>query len=191
VADRIDSVGVGGARPPAETSETDEREAASLEEFARRYTPALRRYFRKRESRAADVEDLIQDVFARLAKRSNYDEIKRPEAYLLRAAGNVWRDFLRKKQTHAAAAHDAFQEDQHAREDRSPESVLQGEQSVRAVISALNELPERTRQVFVLCRIEGLRQRCVAERLGVSVSSVEKHMINAVAHLARRLGKRQ
>lgn len=162
----------------------------SLDEFARRYTPALRRYFQKRESRPADVDDLVQEVFARLAGRSSGATIEQPEAYLLRAAGNVWRDFLRKKQTHAAAVHDEYRDELQAPEDRSPEHVVQGQQAVEAVIDALNELPERTRQVFVLCRVEGMRQRNIAKRLGVSVSSVEKHMIKAIAHLAGRLGHR-
>lgn len=169
-------------------ADSDDHEA-SLEAFARRYTPALRRYFRKRETRAADVDDLIQDVFTRLAKRAHHEDIEQPEAYLLRAAGNVWRDFLRKKQTHAAALHDTFDDGEHAHEDRSPEHVLQGQQAVEAVVTALNELPDRTRQVFVLCRVEGLRHKDVARRVGVSVSSIEKHMIKAIAHLATRLGK--
>lgn len=164
---------------------------ASLDEFARRYTPALRRYFRKRESRQADVDDLVQEVFVRLAGRSSGAAIERPEVYLLRTAGNVWRDFLRKKKTHLAGVHDEYRDDLYPLEDRSPEHVVQGQQTVEAVISALNELPDRTRQVFVLCRVEGMRQQAVASRLGVSISSVEKHMIKAVAHLADCLGNRQ
>ena len=57
-------------------------------------------------------------------------------------------------------------------------------------MATLDELPERTRQVFVLCRVEGIRQKNVARRLGVSVSAVEKHMIRAIAHLATSLGDR-
>ena len=56
-----------------------------------------------------------------------------------------------------------------------------------ALLDALEELPPRTRQVFVLCRIEGMRQKGVAKRLGVSVSAIEKHMIKAIAHLSMRL----
>ncbi len=176
----------------AEDSTNRQRRSAdanALEAFARRYTPALRRYFRKRESRPADIDDLIQEVFTRVAKRTGDDEIQQPEAYLLRAASNVWRDFLRKKQTHLASVHEEFDDEQLLHGSESPEHMLQGQQAVEAVIAALNELPERSRQVFVLCRVEGMRQRQVASRLGVSVSSVEKHMIRAVAHLADRLGK--
>jgi RNA polymerase sigma factor (sigma-70 family) len=52
----------------------------------------------------------------------------------------------------------------------------------------LLELPERTRQIFVLRRLEGLSYFEIGRRLGVSVSAVEKHMQRAVRHLAARTG---
>jgi len=182
---------MGEEKPKIAIQELTEAESKQLDDFARKYTPALTRYFRKRAPQPADVDDLIQEVFSRLARRVEGSSIEQPESYLLRAAGNVWRDYLRKRQTHAEASHDEFRDEQHAREENSPEHVLQGRQAVELVISALNELPQRTCQVFVLCRIEGMGHRAVAKRLGVSVSSIEKHMMKAIAHLAIRLGNRE
>ena len=163
--------------------------AKRLETLAREYRPALRRYFGKRADRHADVDDLVQDVLVRLAVRGDYDSIEQPEAYLMRTATNVWRDFLRKKRTHAEEAHEEYIEG-YLLEENGPARELEGRQSVDAVLAALGELPKRTRQVFVLCRVEGIRQKSVAKRLGVSVSAVEKHMIRAIAHLASVLGRR-
>ena len=177
---------------PAEAKTADESsEATQLQALARRFTPALRRFFGKRASQPADVDDLIQEVFTRLAKRSISSEIQQPEAYLLRAAGNVWRDSLRRRQTHADAEHDEYHDEHHAYENYSPERVLQVRQSIEHIMTALNALPDRTRQVFVLCRVEGMRHRTVARRLGVSVSSVDKHMMKAIAHLAESLDDEQ
>lgn len=170
------------ARTADETSESTQ-----LQALARQFTPALRRFFRKRTSQPADVDDLIQEVFARLAKRSTGGEIQQPEAYLLRAAGNVWRDSLRRRQTHADAEHGEYRDEHHAVENYSPERVLQVRQSIEHVITVLNALPDRTRQIFVLCRVEGMRHRTVAKRLGVSVSAVDKHMMKAIAYLAESL----
>ncbi len=163
--------------------------AEPLETLAREYRPALRRYFGKRADRHADVEDLVQDVLVRLAVRGDCDTIEKPEAYLMRTATNVWRDFLRKKRTHAVEAHEEYVEGS-LLEENGPARELEGRQSIDAVLAALGELPKRTRQVFVLCRVEGIRQKSVAKRLGVSVSAVEKHMIRAIAHLTSVLGKR-
>lgn len=163
--------------------------AERLDSLAREYRPALRRYFGKRAHQRADVEDLVQDVLMRLAVRGDCASIEQPEAYLMRTATNVWRDFLRKKRTHAEEAHEEYIEG-HWREDHGPAAELEGRQSVNAVLAALGELPDRTRQVFVLCRVEGMRQKSVAKKLGVSVSAIEKHMIRAIAHLASSLGER-
>ena len=107
----------------------------------------------------------------------------------MRTATNVWRDYLRKRETHAEDGHEEYTEGL-LFEDHGPDDEVSGIQSVGSVLAALDELPERTRQVFVLCRVEGIRQKNVAKRLGVSVSAVEKHMIRAIAHLASTLGGR-
>jgi len=170
--------------PQPVVTETDR-----LDVLAREYRPALSRYFGKRASQQADVQDLVQEVLVRLAVRGDGASIEKPEAYLMRTATNVWRDFLRKKKTHAETAHDEFMEEKHVREDEGPDDLLEGSEAVEGILRALDELPERTRHVFVLCRVEGMRQKNVARRIGVSVSSIEKHMIKAIAHLALRLGR--
>lgn len=159
-----------------------------FEKLAREYRPALRRYFGKRAHQPADVDDLVQEVLVRLAVRGDCESIEMPEAYLMRTATNVWRDFLRKKRTHAVDAHVEYVEG-HAREENGPSEELEGSELINAILAALGELSDRTRQIFVLCRVEGMRQKAVAKRLGISVSAVEKHMIRAIAHLTASLGR--
>jgi len=50
------------------------------------------------------------------------------------------------------------------------------------------QLNERTRDVFVLNRLEQMKNREIAQMLGISESAVEKHMTKALAHLAREVG---
>jgi RNA polymerase sigma-70 factor (ECF subfamily) len=57
-------------------------------------------------------------------------------------------------------------------------------ESLQTAIAALQKLPERTRDIFVLRRIEGHAYRDIASKYGISVSAVEKHMVRAVQHLA-------
>jgi len=165
-------------------------ESERLDVLSRKYRPALSRYFGKRLYQQADVEDLVQEVLLRLAVRGNGSNIEQPEAYLMRTATNVWRDFLRKKRTHAQDFHDEFLEERHPNAELGPDHVLTAKESVEVVLAALNELPERTQQIFILCRVEGLRQKRVANRLNISVSAVEKHMMKAIAHLAIYLSQK-
>jgi len=161
-----------------------------LDLLARRFRPALARYFARRVAHPADAEDLVQEVFTRIAARTSGELIRDPKPYLMQAAANVLRDWLRRRATHAAGAHDVYDEDLHASEVFSPERVLEGRQSVMPVLAALGELSESTRNIFVLCRIDGMKYAEVARRLGVSVSAIEKHMMKAIAHLGDRLGDR-
>ena len=58
-----------------------------------------------------------------------------------------------------------------------------------ALVRALEELPERTRDIFLMRRYEGLAYGDIAERLGISVSAIEKHVAKAVAYIARRMAR--
>ena len=66
--------------------------------------------------------------------------------------------------------------------------MLQGRQALATVLKALKQLPERTRTIFILFRLEGIRQREIADLLGVSVRTVELHVIKASVHLRECLG---
>ena len=74
-------------------------------------------------------------------------------------------------------------------EARSPERVLVGKQTIQDVLDALAELGERTRDVFILARLENVQHREIAAIYGISVSMVEKLMMKAMAHLGARFLK--
>ena len=61
-----------------------------------------------------------------------------------------------------------------------------GKRKVEELNRALMELPERTRAIFLLHRFEGHKYSEMARQFGVSTSSVEKHMMEAIRHLKAR-----
>ena len=73
-------------------------------------------------------------------------------------------------------------------EELDPDRVLQARQSLASVVNALREMPERTRTIFILFRLENMKQREIADMLGISVRTVEQHVIRASTHLRERLG---
>jgi RNA polymerase sigma-70 factor (ECF subfamily) len=171
------------------TSETGPVPAALAREAGpmRRWLLA---YFRRRVRDDADLEDMVQDVFARIAARDSTEPVDHLGGYVMRTAASVMTDRARRRATHMASAHVAFDPDLHGDVETDPESVLSMKEDLHAATAALLSLPERTRAVFVLRRLEGRRHRDIAVRLGISVSAVEKHMVRAIAHLATELEKR-
>jgi RNA polymerase sigma-70 factor (ECF subfamily) len=64
--------------------------------------------------------------------------------------------------------------------------VFDSRQSLTLVMSVLEELDERSRDAFILHRLEGMKHAQIAELMGVSVSSVEKYIIKALSLLMKR-----
>lgn len=183
----------GASQAPAGASLADygADETARWEKLSRRFRAPLASYFSKRVRDVADVDDLIQDVFVRLLGRSREVEIARVEHYVFRTAENVLKDRARRDATHCARAHEAYDETLHgaaASDAPSPERVLIGRDRVRAFAAVLAEMPARRRTVFIMHRFEGLKYSEIAERLGLTMSAVEKHMLRAHAFIDQRMG---
>lgn len=159
---------------------------ARLDAVARRYRRPLLSFFRKRARDPATVDDLVQQVFLRLAQNPHLAAVRNPDAYIFQTAANTLRDHLRRglvRQRFAAeAAHVADRDT-----GFSPERVLLGEEALARVVAALRELPEKTRDVFALRCFEGLKLAEIGQLLGISVRMAEKHLARALAHASRAI----
>jgi RNA polymerase sigma factor (sigma-70 family) len=147
---------------------------------------ALARYFQRRVRDMNEVDDLVQEVFLRIVRRGSAGELEKLEGYVFKTAASVLTDRERRRKVRQTGRHVPFEPELHAGEAPGPERTLIGLQTLEAIGVALLELPERTRRVFVLRRVEGLSSPEIARRLGVSPSAVEKHMLKAVRHILAR-----
>ena len=75
-------------------------------------------------------------------------------------------------------------------ESPTAERILLARESLTEVLRSLDELGERTRDMFILFRLENMKQQQIAMLYGCSVSTVEKHVMKATLHLALRHGGR-
>jgi RNA polymerase sigma factor (sigma-70 family) len=156
-----------------------------LDDLCRRFRPALFAYFLRRVTSPAEAEDLAHDVFVRLAGVP-LDQLRSADAYVFQVAANLLRDRARRgkvRDDYAAtqiAAADAAELETHAFD---PERIEVGRRSLAALVARLMELPERTRQIFILYRIENVARRDIAQAFGLSLSTVEKEVARATAYL--------
>ena len=167
----------------AETTGDGERERF-LRQLSERYRQPLIAYFQRRVGSRNEAEDLTQEVFLRLVRRLDVESLDNPEAFVFRTAVNLLRDRFRRGQTQRS--HLAEISQQPGIEELSPERVFDSRQHLAMVIDALEELDERSRDAFILHRLEGMKHAQIAELYGVSVSSVEKYIIKALALLTER-----
>jgi RNA polymerase sigma-70 factor (ECF subfamily) len=162
------------------------RETA-LTRLVRTYDRALGRFFERRVTSKADVPDLVQEVFLRLSRMDDPDAIEKPEHFLFVTAANVLRDRARRDLAQRRAADDDVTEFSTQSSDFAPDRVLESKQAAEYLAAALRDLPERTRDIFVLRMIEGMKMADVARAFSISTRAAEKHQARALAHVARAL----
>ena len=159
-----------------------------------RFRGPLMSYFTRRIGDRAEAEDLTQEVFVRIIASATFEEIERADAFIFKVASNLLRDrnrkILRQKSHHSLPMDEAVIDEiaEQFVEERGPERVLLGRERLSDVLGALGELGERTRNIFILFRLEGMKQKDIAALYGISASTVEKHVMKAVMHLSLRFG---
>lgn len=174
------------SRPSSEGPSGGDRAAAGL---VQRYRQPLVRYFARRGVSLVTAEDLAHDCFTRLFMLASRAHIDNEEAYLFQVAASVYTDHVRLAHTRHSARHVSLDMADLPTETRIPDRVLEGKEGVERLVVALGQLKPRTREIFLLNRVDGLTYTQIAVRLGITPSAVEKQMIKALAHINKRLGE--
>ncbi len=151
------------------------------------YRAPLISFFLRRVSNRAEAEDLTQEVFMRVLKKSGADDIHNVEAFLFSTATNLLRDRARRQKIRTDYERRILADPDRQAEELSPERNAIATDSLQNVLTVMTELDDRTRDIFVLRRLENLKVREIADMCGISISTVEKHIVKAVSYLARRL----
>lgn len=153
--------------------------------LALRYRTPLISYFRRRGVETDSCEDLTHEVFARVSRRSVAD-LANPEAYVFSSASSVYVDHVRRRKSHFADAHDGIDGLDFESEAPGPARVLEGKEALHRLSSILEELPQKTREILLLSRLEGLSNTQLATRFELSTSAIEKHLARGLLHVRKR-----
>lgn len=157
-----------------------------------RYHRPLMAFFAKRIRNRSDAEDLTQETLLRTLGSPAVTELQHASAYVFTVASNLLREYrlrLQRFSPEACVPIDyalASELESELVEDLTPERLLLERDSLDEALRLLEELGERTRDIFVLFRIENMKQKDIATAFGISQSTVEKHVMRAVLHLATR-----
>ncbi len=154
----------------------------------------MRRFFLARLGGRGDVEDLVQELYLKVQAVTE-EPIENPPAYLYRLASNLMLDRLRRAKR-AGARENEWRQANHTTvgaldvaEEPDAESAVIARQRLEKIAEALKTLSPVTQQVFRLHKFEGLTHAETAARMGISRSSVEKHVSLALGHLLKRVGR--
>ena len=166
-------------------------------ELGARFQRPLMTFFLRRIKDRSAAEDLTQDVLLKVVRACEKGQIERADSYVFKVAINLLRDQRRRALRAGPAVFVPIEEDRDGPLDSqlveaiSPERVLLSEDSLADVLRSLAELGELTRNIFILFRLENMKQKDIAALYGIGQSTVEKHVVKAVLHLANRYGSKR
>jgi RNA polymerase sigma factor (sigma-70 family) len=151
--------------------------------------PVIRSRLRRTFIYGLEIDDVIQEMYARIASLPSLDAIKHPLQYASQTATGIIIDHMRRSRVISINAAGTLDQLEVCAPEPSPEQQLEFREEIAVVAQSLAQLPERTREVLILRRVEGLSQQETADRLHISIKTVEKHMALGVAALMTWFGR--
>lgn len=153
-----------------------------FEELYREYYTPLCFYCMRYLDNDEDSEEIVQDLFVKLWEKHEELEVNTSlNAYLYRAVQNYAFNHLSKKKTREK--YQLYQKHQIHNNFESGQNKLEEEELRVIVKKAILELPEKRREIFELSRYEGMRNAKIAEKLSISIKTVETQMTKALKYL--------
>lgn len=158
--------------------------AAVLTELLIRERLPLLRHLARYLDRSA-CEDTYQAMYFKLASVPREPPIEDTRGYLFRIASNLAVDHIRESRRRREQVEAALALLDEAPSGPDTARVVAAQEQIAGIARALQQLPARTREIFVLNRYDGLSHSRIAERLGICTTTVENHMRRALECLAR------
>jgi RNA polymerase sigma-70 factor (ECF subfamily) len=136
-----------------------------------------------------DVDDVIQEMYARILAAPSLENVRYPRQYAIQTARGIVIDHLRRSRVVSIDACENLEELDIEFPETSAEERLGFRGEIQEVAGALAQLPQTCRETLILRRVEGLSQRETAQRLGVTEKVIENQMARGVAMLVKVFGR--
>jgi RNA polymerase sigma-70 factor (ECF subfamily) len=165
----------------------DPRRASGVTPAFLEVEAALKKYLRRYLARAQDIEDVLQDVFVRAYESENTQEIRSPRSFLFKIAKHSALNELAKKSRQLMSYVGEVADLDVIDEELTGEHALERQERLATLNKAIADLPPQCRKVLVMRKIYGFTHREVADRLHISVKTVEKHLTKGLQRCQQAL----
>jgi RNA polymerase sigma factor (sigma-70 family) len=153
------------------------------------HEPAIRAWLKRNRLYDLDVDDVVQEMYARIVSLESFEGVRDPKRYAFQVAHSVVVDHLRHARIVSIFSVGNVDELGLAAPEADPEQKATFHDEIRVIADAIAALPARTRAVLLLRRVAGLSQRETADRLAIAEKTVEKHMARGVLMLMNQFGR--
>jgi len=182
-------------RPRSNPAATSQREGSAPSAVTVAFLESstfLKKFLSRFVPRPQDIEDVAQEAYLRAYMAEQRESIEQPKAFLFRVAKNLALTRLSRKSSQITDYIEEAAESTVLHTAAASDEELEAQQSFGLYCEAVAALPEKCRQVFLLRKVHGLSHKEIAERMGPSVSSVEKYLREGILtcqlHVSSREG---
>ncbi len=145
------------------------------------HEPALRAWLHRKNAPGLEVDDIVQETYARLSMISKVESIRDPKTYMFQVAHSIIVSSIRRSRIVPILAVARLEALETPADEPDLETQVDDHQELERLAEAISRLPGKIRDVFILRRVHDVPQREVARRLHLSENTVEKHMSKGFA----------
>ncbi len=156
-----------------------------VERLFREHNAALLRFIAAKVGSEHEAREIAQEAYVHLLQLDQPEAISYLRAFLFRTAANLAIDRLRQRGRRGQAA--ALSDAELVAFELSPERQIAGQQSMRVLAQAVEELPAKCRQAFLLHRFHDLHVEDIATRMNIGACMVRRYIARALEHLRLRV----
>jgi RNA polymerase sigma-70 factor (ECF subfamily) len=168
----------------------DPEMAAWFDAEVRPHEASLRAWLRAKFPRAGDADDLVQESFLRMLRAQAEGSIRNPKAFLFATARNLALDLFRRRRVVQFEPLVGIEDSLVETDSRSCSESLNARQELAILIEAIDALPPRCREIMILQKMHGLSNQQIAERMGISINTVNAQLVIGLARCRRFLAER-
>lgn len=159
---------------------SDIRHSAVSDAF-KKHQSALRAFVSRMVSAPADIDDVTQETFLRAFNAEKSKDIDQPKSFLFTIARNIVLSEISKKSNKLTDHIEDLEEIEVLFGEDQVKAEVEAEETFGLYCRAVDSLPAQCRRVFLLRKVYGLSGKAIAQRLGIAVSTVEKHLAKGVS----------
>ena len=158
---------------------------ADVERLFREHNAALLRFIAAKIGSQQEAHEIAQEAYVHLLQLDHPAAVSFLRAFLFKTAGNLAIDRLRQRsrRSHVTAAGEV----DFAVFELTPERQLAGEQAVAIFGAAVNQLPPKCRQAFLLHRLYDMEIEEIAKHMGIGACMVRRYIVRALDYVRQRL----
>jgi RNA polymerase sigma-70 factor (ECF subfamily) len=157
-----------------------ERNEKAFERIIKKYFKRINHFVRQNCKSAEDAEDLTQDIFVKLWENSQTVEIESLQAYIYTLAKGIVVDWARRGVNQMVFE---VLEDHYSLAVESTENEMTSAQLLSTIHQIAETMPERRLEVYQMRWINGMSRQEIAERMGITVTTVDIHLRKALEYL--------